>query len=141
MNYKVLVLLIFILSSCGPASKLRRAEKLIAKAEQRGAVWHSDTLMQVVEIPVPEVKTDTVFESVEGDTVTITKDRLEIKYVNLPGEKIYLAGKCKSDTVYKETEKIITKTIHAPKKESVIKWWWLLITGLAGAGLIALLKK
>jgi hypothetical protein len=140
MKYCILLLAIFFIS-CGPTSKLKRAERLIAKAEEQGAEWHSDTLYTTVEIPVPEIQTDTVFESTEGDTVLITKDRLEIKYIHLPGQKVYIEGKCKGDTVYREVATTVYKEIKCPEKPQKWKWWHLILAGLVGAGIIALVKR
>lgn len=129
---KSLVKILFIavlLTACGPTAKLRRAERLIAKAELQGAKWKVDTVWNTVEIPVPEVRTDTIFKSAIGDTVRIEKERLKIKYVKLPGDSVFIEGKCEADTVYKKTYYRITKTIEAPPK---LKWYdkyakWLLV--------------
>lgn len=133
-----LLFILFYCTSCGPAAKLRRAERLIAKAESQGASWHSDTLWRTIEIPVPEVKTDTVFESVEGDTVLIEKDRLQIKYVRLAGEKVYIEGKCKQDTIRENVYYKITKTIKA---ESWLKWWYIAIAFLLGGFIVWVTRK
>lgn len=135
-----LVLTIFLASaiwSCGPTSHLKRAERLIAKAEKKGAKWHSDTVWQSVDIYVPEVTTDTVFKSIQGDTVRIEKDRLKIKYVKLPGDSVYIEGKCETDTIEVKTYHTVTKTIQAT---SWIRWWYLLIAFGIGALVKQILK-
>jgi len=112
-----------LLASCSPAAKLRRANRLIVKAEKEGAVWRVDTVFRTVEVPVPEVRTDTVFQSVEGDTVLIEKDKLSIKYVRLPGNKVYIEGKSKADTIRIKETVTIHKTIKAGKSRWYhIKW-------------------
>lgn len=121
---KLLPILLLLLTACGPLSKLRRAERLINKAELLGAKWHQDTVYVNVRIPIPEVKTDTILVSAEGDTVYITKDRLKIKYVNLPGDSIFIEGECAADTVYKNVPVTVIKTIEA----KCTPWWkWFLI--------------
>lgn len=124
------LLLIVILSSCSSNYHLRRAKYHEKLAVAKGAEIDLDTLWRTIEIPVPEVKTDTVFESEEGDTVVIQKDRLSIKYVNLPGEKVYIEGKCEADTIRENIYYRITKTIKAPKGFMDYLPWILLAIGL-----------
>jgi hypothetical protein len=128
-----LLLILFYCTGCGPTWYLRQAEK-------RGAAIKTDTLWNTVEIPVPEVSTDTVFKSITGDTIRIEKERLKIKYVKLPGDSVFIEGKCESDTIEKKVYYQVTKNISVPDKRK-IKWWHLLLAGLAGAGLFAILRK
>lgn len=114
-NYILTFLLISTLWSCGPTAKLRRAERLIAKAESMGAKWSVDTVYRDRNIFVKEVHTDTVFESKQGDTVRIEKERLKIKYVNLPGEKVYIEGECEADTIRIQEIVTINKEIKTGK--------------------------
>jgi hypothetical protein len=123
--------------ACSPASKLRRAEKLIAKAEQQGAVWSRDTVFVDTPVFIEEVKRDSIFFSLPGDTVRIEKDRLRVTYVRLPGDSVYIEGKCLPDTVKVSYPVTITNTIES---ESVIKWWWILVAFSLGV-VIALFKK
>ena len=85
-----------------------------------------------------EVKTDTFFHY-KVDTLTLTKDKLTIRYIKR-GDTVYLEGECKGDTIY------YTKTIKvpylAPAEKTAVKWYvWL----LAGFGLalflVAVLSK
>lgn len=124
--------------ACGPAAKLRRAEKLIKKAEEQGAVWHVDTVRVKVPVFITETKTDTTFVSEPGDTVVLEKERLKIKYVRMPGDTVYIEGACEADTVYREVPITITKTIEA---KSGFPWWWLVVAVLAGAGIVAIFKR
>jgi hypothetical protein len=132
-----IILLTLFLLSCGPASKLRRAERLISKAEEKGATWRVDTVYTQVPVIVSQVKKDTVFESLPGDTVVIEKERLKVKYVKLPGDSVFIEGECKADTVYKEVPVTVTKTIEA---KGGIKWYWLVVVAFV-ALLIGLFKK
>lgn len=132
-----IILLSLFLLSCGPAAKLRRAEKLIAKAEQNGATWRVDTVYTDVPVIINQVKKDTIFQSLPGDTVVIEKERLKVKYVKLPGDSVFIQGECKADTVYQEVATVVTKTIDA---KGGINWYWLVVVALAGL-LIGLLKR
>lgn len=82
-------------------------------------------------IIVDSIQVDSVF-SEKIDSVYITKDKIEIQYVKKFG-KIYLQGKCKGDTIYRE--KIIT--VNVPVKcEKLSKLnqfmidykWWIIAT-------------
>lgn len=132
-----IILVTLFLLSCGPAAKLRRAEKLIAKAEQNGATWRVDTVYTDVPVIINQVKKDTVFTSLPGDTVVIEKERLKVKYVKLPGDSVFIEGECKADTVYQEVATVVTKTIEA---KGGINWYWLVVVALAGL-LIGLFKR
>jgi hypothetical protein len=123
----IILSLALILSSCGPNFYLRKAERNLKKAIDKGAVITADTVFIEKQVFIPEVKTDTVFESQEGDTVVIQKDRLKIKYVNLPGEKVYIEGKCESDTVFIKTPVAVTKTIKAGKSIWNYTHWFAIL--------------
>jgi hypothetical protein len=139
MKY-ITLLSIIILSACSPSAKLRRAEKLINKAEQAGLQWHSDTLHSTIEIPIPEIVKDTIFQSKPWDTVFIHKERLSIKYVRLKGDSVFIEGKCDADTIYKEVIVRINKSIECPPQK--LKWWWLLGAGiLIGCFAVLILRR
>lgn len=126
MKYAILFL---ILCGCSAAHKLKRAEKLIAKAEEKGAKWHVDTITVEVPVFVPQTRVDSVIVSEPGDTVVITKDRLKLKYVRLQGDTVFIAAECAADTIYKQVPVTVVKTIKA---KGGIKWWWLLVAAAAG---------
>ena len=82
------------------------------------------------------IRKDTAFVY-KGDTITIVKDKLMIKYFRV-NDTTYIEGKCLGDTLY------ITKTIKVPTitpKPSPFKWWWLLFAALFGAVLVLTIKK
>jgi len=98
----------------------------------------TDTLVVTLHdtIRTETIKHDTAFVY-KGDTITITKDRLQIKYFRI-NDTTYIEGKCLGDTLY------ITKTIKVPTiqpKPSPFKWYWLLISALFGAVLVLTIKK
>lgn len=123
--------------SCGPAAKLRRAEKLIKKAEEQGAVWTVDTVYTTIPVVTTETKLDSIFIQKPGDTVILSKDVLKVKIIRLPGDSIFVEGECKSDTIYQSVPVEVTKTIEA---KSWLKWWMLAIA-LAIGLLIGVLKR
>lgn len=128
-----LLLIALLLFSCGPAAKLRRAEKLIKKAELLGAKWHTDSVQVKVPVILKEIRVDSIFRDKVGDTVVITKDRVKVTYVRLPGDSVFIQGESKTDTVYHTVTKTVNKVIHAPDKG--LKWWQLILIG-AGAMLV-----
>ena|SRR5690606_35271651 len=97
----LLCLIVFLLSSCGTSYHLRRAEQHLKKAELKGANVRTDTVykLDTIYFPVVGVETDTIFQSIPGDTVEIEKERLRIKYVEMPGDSVYIEGECEADTV------------------------------------------
>jgi hypothetical protein len=82
------------------------------------------------------IRKDTAFVY-KGDTVTIIKDRLQIKYYRV-NDTTYIDGACIGDTIY------ITKSykIHTLQpKPHPFKWWWLLFAALFGAVIVLTIKK
>jgi len=68
-------------------------------------------------IYIKAIKVDTFFNS-SIDSFTIIKDRLEIRYKKV-GEKIFIQGECKSDTIYKT--KLVQ--VQVPTKIKKSEWW------------------
>jgi hypothetical protein len=128
ISTSVAVFAIVMLTGCA-ANKLKRAERLINKAEELGAKWHVDTVTVEVPVFVPETRVDSIIVSKPGDTVVITKDRLKLKYVRLQGDTVFIAAECAADTIYKKVSVTVVKTIKA---KGGIKWWWLLVALAAG---------
>lgn len=136
------ILIVIVLCSCSSASKLRRAEKLIKQAEEMGATWHVDTVTVKIPYAVPEIHVKEVHHALPGDTVRLIKDRLQIKYVRLKGDSVFIEGKCKSDTVMVEVPVTIVKTIKAKQGFSL---WQLIVLALvmllAGYGVRAFMRR
>ena len=120
MRFLLTIFLISSLWSCSASWHLRQAIR-------KGVNQKIDTIVQVVEIPIPEVKTDTIFKSLTGDTVIIEKERLKIKYVKLPGDSVFIEGKCQADTVYKEIQVVSKTEITAPKGFWFYLPWMLVV--------------
>jgi hypothetical protein len=82
------------------------------------------------------IRKDTAFVY-KGDTVTIVKDKLVIRYFRT-SDTTYISGECIGDSIY------ITKTIRIPTlqpKPHPFKWYWLLFAALFGAVLVLTIKK
>lgn len=80
--------------------KFRRAERKIEKLTIRyPQLLKKDTINDTIEITIEQVQVDTIFNSTDGDTVTLFKDRLRVQYVR-QGDTVYLSGTCKADTIY-----------------------------------------
>jgi len=98
----------------------------------------TDTLVVTLHdtIRTETIKHDTAFVY-KGDTITIVKDRLQIKYFRV-NDTTYIEGTCIGDTIY------ITKSVKIPTitpKPSPFKWYWLLMAALFGAVLALTIKK
>lgn len=127
------IVILFILASCGAANKLKRAERLIAKAESMGATWRIDTVYKEVPFYVDSVRVDSIFVAKVGDTVVIEKERLKLKYVRLAGDSVYIEAKCEADTVYQTVPVTVTKTIEAK-----VNWWKYFLMGVGAALLVVI---
>lgn len=137
----ILLIIILLLSSCNPAAnKLRRAERLIKKAEALGGQWRVDTVFQDVPVFVDRIDLDTLLISSPKDTVIISKDRLRIKYVRLLGDTVWISGECDSLTIIKEVPVTITKVITAPQKGLKV-WQWIVIALIFGLVLGMILNR
>jgi len=109
--------LILILSSCSleqrVEKKLRRAERKIEKLTiLYPQLLKRDTINDTIQITIPQVEVDTIFQGTDGDTVTIYKDKLRIQYVR-QGDTVYISGQCKTDTIY--------KTVSVPFEQVVVR--------------------
>lgn len=113
MRQLSVITLLLLLVSCSPAAKLRRAERKIEKLTQKyPQLLQKDTLYDTVSIITPEVRYDTQFVDVPGDTTVINYDKIEIKYVRV-GDTTFIKAKCKSDT--------IVQTVEIPYEKIVVR--------------------
>jgi hypothetical protein len=98
----------------------------------------NDTTTLIIRdtIRTETVKHDTSF-IYKGDTVTITKDKLVIRYFRV-NDTTYISGECIGDTIY--LEKVIRIPSIQPKPHP-FKWWWLLFAALIGAVIVLTIKK
>lgn len=152
-SYLLLILAITI-SSCSFESKmerkLRKAERKIEKLTIKyPQLLQKDTLYDTVSIVTKEIKIDTSFIDVPGDTAFIYKDKLKIKYVRI-NDSVYIEGKCESDTLIQfieiPFEKIvvqeqgIVKQLIKNIKGIVISLFLILVTVLGIRIIFKLLK-
>lgn len=110
-----ITLLVFILSGCGPAHHLRKAEKHLKKAELKGADVSADTLWKTMNVPVPIVQFDTLLQRVNfRDTITVEKDKIitKIKYDTIT-RSMFVSSKAERDTIKIEVPVIVNRTIKA----------------------------
>jgi hypothetical protein len=119
MKNTLIILSILLLSSC--YTKNQALKKFCKTDTTQYTIYLHDTIF------TDSVQIDTVF-SENIDSVYITQDKIEIQYVKKYG-KIYLQGKCKSDTIY--FTKIVTLKVptNCPKlvwyKQYAADYWWL----------------
>jgi hypothetical protein len=94
-------------------------------------------------IIVDSVQVDTVFNETI-DSVFITKDKIEIKYIKKYG-KVYLEGKCKSDTIYYEKKVMFEVPCTTPKlswyKQLAADYWFILPLILVLLILLSFIRK
>ena len=99
-----------IFSSC-LYTKKRALEKFCITDSIPYSVLIHDTIV------IKSIKVDTFFNS-SIDSFVIIKDRLEIRYKKV-GEKIFIQGECKGDTIYKT--KLVQ--VQVPTKVKKLEWW------------------
>ena len=111
MRYLFILLILCSCASNKANRKLKRAERLTNEAIALGAEVRPDTVFKEIPIFIPQVRVDSIFTSRVGDTVYLEKDRLKIKYLKLPGDSVFIEGKCDSLTIIKEVPISVTKTV------------------------------
>lgn len=115
-----MVLIIGLFQGCSCNWHLKQASKKCPSLVVRDTILVHDSIL------VDKITTDTIFRSQIGDTITITKDRLKIKYVNLPGDSVYIQGEC--DSIF------VNRFIKVPYEKTIINnkrtWWQKLIDGM-----------
>lgn len=126
--YLLMLLGFFILLSCGgPTGKLKRAQKLIAKAEAQGLKWSVDTVFKTVEVITPKIEFDTVLKQVDfHDTITVTKDNVITRLkINTVTKEVFVSTECPSDTVFVKVPVQVNKKLQAGKS-----FWYYFLRGL-----------
>lgn len=111
-----IVCITWLLSGC-LYTKKRALEKFCTTDSIPYSIIVHDTII------VKAIQVDTFFNA-KLDSFIIIKDRLEIRYKKI-GEKVFIQGECKSDTIYK------TKLVHVkipmvkPKNRWWVEYYWL----------------
>lgn len=126
-----IILPVLFLTACGSGAKLRRAERLIKKAEAQGATWRTDTIYKEIPIVVPAIKVDTVVERVNfADTITVINNRVVTKIkVDTVNKNVYVSTNCPEQNVVASVPVVVHRTIEA---KTWIRWWYILIAFIAG---------
>ena len=109
------VLIIFFYSCASPAKKLQKAQRLIDRAIQLGAVVEVDTIFIEKSILIPSIDHDTIVERVNfRDTITITKDKLITRVkIDTVNHSIFIETKMPADTIIVEVPAAINNKIQA----------------------------
>jgi len=113
-NYFIfLFFTLILLASCSPQKRLHRLVKKHPELTQLDTIKIIDTII------VPGTNIDTVFHSsLLHDTVTITKENLQIKLIEI-NDTIYLNADVKADTIIIERKIPVERIIHVEPE----KWW------------------
>jgi len=111
-----IVCLTWLLSGC-LYTKKRAIEKFCTTDSIPYSIVVHDTIV------IKAIQVDTFF-SAKLDSFIIIKDRLEIRYKKV-GEKIFIQGECKSDTIYKTKLVQVKIPIVKPKDKWWVEYYWL----------------
>ena len=105
-------------------------------------MWASALLIAACSPKVIETvtirETQTVHDTITlRDSVTLINDRVQVEVVRLPGDRIYVKGTCKCDTIrmYEKTIKEVAK--RDGKTEKAAMW----VIGILGLALLAVILK
>lgn len=139
-NAFLFLIICLVVSSCGPKWHLKQSARHERIAIQKGAVIQSDTVWLDRPVYVKEIVQDTVLLTTEGDTIYIERDRLKIKFVDLPGDSVFIEGKCEADTIFQKVPVTIEKVIYAPEK-GLKTWQWIIIALAAGLIVGIIIKR
>jgi hypothetical protein len=108
-------------------------------------MWASVLLIAACSPKIVETvtirETQTVHDTITlRDSVTLVNDRVQVEIVRLPGERLYVKGTCKGDTVKVYTDKTVTKVKRETDKKTE-RAAMVVITILGLALLAVILKK
>lgn len=106
----------YLLSGC-LYTKKRAIEKFCTTDSIPYSIIVHDTIV------VKVIQVDTFFNA-KLDSFTIIKDRLEIRYKKV-GEKVFIQGECKSDTIYKTKLVQVKIPMVKPKNKWWVEYYWL----------------
>jgi hypothetical protein len=111
MKKLITILCITLIFSSCLYTKKRALEKFCITDSIPYSIIVHDTIV------IKAIQVDTFFNA-KLDSFVIIKDRLEIRYKKV-GEKIFIQGECKSDTIYKT--KLVQ--VQVPTKLKKLEWW------------------
>jgi hypothetical protein len=85
-------------------------------------------------------ETQTVHDTLKlRDTIRLENERVQVELIKLPGDKVFLKGTCKGDTVKVYTDKTITKVKREPDKKT--ERAAMVVIGILGLALLAVILK
>ena len=117
MQTKIIILLSVMALSCGPAHKLRKAEKLMNQAIAMGAKVRVDTV--TVTKVIPGEKTEVKVPVYKLRDTTIVKDMISIHFKTVH-DTVRLSVDCPPDTI--KIPVTITKNIECPPVQKGQFW-------------------
>ena len=137
LNLRFIFLIAAVMAICVACNPQKRLNRLLMRyPELRDTVVIHDTVEAVVEY----VRADTVFRD-RGDTVTLTKDRVRVRYVRMLGDTVYLSGECLQDTIL-VPYRVEVPVVQPTKIIEQIPWWyWVLVWGLILAVILTSLRR
>ena len=117
MKKLITILCLTLLFSSCLYTKKRAIEKFCTTDSIPYSIVVHDTIV------IKAIQVDTFFNA-KLDSFIVIKDRLEIRYKKV-GEKIFIQGECKSDTIYKTKFVNVQVPILKPKLEWWVEYYWL----------------
>lgn len=117
MKKLITILCITLIFSSCLYTKKRAIEKFCTTDSIPYSIIVHDTIV------IKAIQVDTFFNA-SLDSFVIIKDRLEIRYKKV-GEKIFIQGECKSDTIYKTKLVQVKIPIVKPKDRWWVEYYWL----------------
>ena len=106
----------YLLSGCLYTKKRALEKFCITDSIPYSIVVHDTIVIKAIQV-------DTFFNA-KLDSFVIIKDRLEIRYKKV-GEKIFIQGECKSDTIYKTKLVQVKIPMVKPKNRWWVEYYWL----------------
>jgi hypothetical protein len=85
-------------------------------------------------------ETQTVRDTVTlRDSITLVQDRVQVEIVRLPGDRIYVKGTCKGDTVFSNTQTIREVNKKPTRRQELFTMLPIIVLGITL--LVVILKK
>lgn len=123
MKKAIPILILAALFSCSPSKRLSRLILKHPELVKSDTTYISDTTV------INKIRVDTAFKNeISRDTITITKERLTIKYFNR-GDTIFWSSKVEADSIIKEIP-VIVNTVSTVKESLKVKWYHKLGVGI-----------
>jgi len=117
--------------------KLRKAERKIEKLTIKyPQLLEKDTLHDTITTVINEIKMDTSFIDVPGDTTYVYRDKLRVKYVKV-GDTVHIEAACKGDTIVQYVEIPFEKVVV--KEQGIVKQLTKNVKGIAVSLLLIVL--